>query len=250
MEDYYKFDQKDEQNYKKMNEEEEEQLPPDFMPPDAEKNTTLSLTSMILGIFGISFSFGCLFIGLFFGIPAVICGHMARGKVKRGEAGGNGFAIAGLITGYLSILFNVALTVIIVIFMMIPELQKSHSAAEKVKCKNNLRQIGMAIFAYASDNNDVFPPFDGVKGFNILIEQNYIEDPKIFICPECDTKPAESGQPLTEKTCDYRYFSGKTFDSPIDTILASDKDNNHSDGTKNFFYIDGHVDSEDEFVDF
>lgn len=62
-----------------------------------KKDAGLAIASMVLGI--ISFVF---FGGILTAIPAIICGHIAIGKVKRGEAKGYGMAIAGLCLGYLS----------------------------------------------------------------------------------------------------------------------------------------------------
>jgi hypothetical protein len=65
------------------------------------KDTTLATISMVLGIL----SLVCL--GPLAAIPAVICGHIAMGKISRGEAEGEGMAKAGLIMGYISIVLNV-----------------------------------------------------------------------------------------------------------------------------------------------
>ena len=63
-------------------------------PEDLPKG--LSVTSLVFGIL----SLFCL--GPFAGIPAVICGHIARNKAQRNppEQGGAGLALAGLILGY------------------------------------------------------------------------------------------------------------------------------------------------------
>ena len=45
---------------------------------------------------------------LLFAIPAVICGHVALGRIKRsgGTLAGEGLAQAGLITGYVTLAFR------------------------------------------------------------------------------------------------------------------------------------------------
>jgi hypothetical protein len=74
----------------------------------------LAITSMILGIVAIPTS--CMYgIGLPCAILAVIFGHIARAKARRGESGGDGMALAGLICGYIML----ALIVIGVIFIVI-----------------------------------------------------------------------------------------------------------------------------------
>ena len=54
-------------------------------------------------VFGILTWAGLLFIGA---LVAVICGHVARGEIRRmppGEVEGDGLAIAGMILGYAAI---------------------------------------------------------------------------------------------------------------------------------------------------
>jgi uncharacterized membrane protein len=74
----------------------------------------LAITSMILGI--ISIPTACMYgLGLPCAVLAVIFGHMARARARRGEAGGDGMALAGLICGYIML----ALMVIGIIFVLI-----------------------------------------------------------------------------------------------------------------------------------
>ncbi|MFH1475996.1 MAG: DUF4190 domain-containing protein [Verrucomicrobiota bacterium] len=58
----------------------------------------LAVWALILGI--ASLVFCCLPLA----IPAIICGHLARSKIQQTPAAlsGNGMALAGLITGYVS----------------------------------------------------------------------------------------------------------------------------------------------------
>lgn len=69
----------------------------------------LAIASMICGIIGIIAS--CMYMGFFFGIPAVICGHISLKKIKLSNSPiqGRGMAITGLITGYLSIIVSLCI---------------------------------------------------------------------------------------------------------------------------------------------
>ena len=60
------------------------------------KTSASAIWSLVLGIL----SLVCF--GLFAGIPAVICGHAARSKVRQSQGAltGEGMALAGLILGY------------------------------------------------------------------------------------------------------------------------------------------------------
>ncbi len=70
--------------------------------PSAKKNSALAITSLVLGILSIPC---CSFIT---GVPAVICGHIARARIKRDPSlSGDGLALAGLILGYISLVMMV-----------------------------------------------------------------------------------------------------------------------------------------------
>ena len=73
----------------------------------------LAIASMVCGIVGIFF---CYLAGLL-GVPAVICGHMALGRISQSPVpiGGRGMAITGLILGYLGILISLAFVVMAVV---------------------------------------------------------------------------------------------------------------------------------------
>ncbi len=76
-----------------------------------KKKSGLAITSLVLGILSL---ICCLF---FAGIPAIICGHIARGKAKRDPLtyGGAGLALTGLILGYLSLPVTIGLAAMLTI---------------------------------------------------------------------------------------------------------------------------------------
>ena len=122
---------------------------PNFTPP---KTSALAISSLVLGILGILFLLIC--ISPLFAIPAVICGHMAYSRIKRssGTLTGDGLALAGLITGYISI----GLSVFLVPMMMaiaIPNFVKARSTSQANACINNLRQIDAAANQFALENH-------------------------------------------------------------------------------------------------
>lgn len=79
--------------------------PPGYLPPPyaaKPKANGLALTSMILGILGITVGLCLLFFPVM-PILAVVFGHMGLAHIRRTGAPGRGYAIAGLVTGYIGI---------------------------------------------------------------------------------------------------------------------------------------------------
>lgn len=64
----------------------------------------LAIASLVCGIVGIVGVVTCA--GLFLGIPAVVCGHLAMKQIQKSPVpiAGRGMALAGLACGYLSLL--------------------------------------------------------------------------------------------------------------------------------------------------
>src|SRR5688500_18376786 len=132
----------------------------------------------------------------------------------------------------------------ILIALLLPTLSGARAAAKVVVCQSNMRQIGVAMAAYASENRGwLFPPDAG--NFNTLapvgerwfqpvlhskppLDPNATDmrdwTPKVLLCPADDEDPAEyhsyvlNGH-LVEKKI--RYFS-KNFGSnltPTDVVV-------------------------------
>jgi hypothetical protein len=77
--------------------------PPPSAPSPAPSTAPTAIWSLVLAV--VSFLCGWLFTA----IPAVICGHVARSKIRKsgGALGGMGIATAGLIVGYIAIAVGV-----------------------------------------------------------------------------------------------------------------------------------------------
>ncbi len=77
--------------------------PPPPVPQPVPRTAPVAIWSLVLA--------GLFFIGgwLFTAIPAVICGHIARSKIRKsgGALGGKGIATAGLILGYIALTLGV-----------------------------------------------------------------------------------------------------------------------------------------------
>lgn len=98
-------------------------------------NSPLAVWSLILGILAI---ISC---GPISGIPAIICGHMARSKIKMEPDAltGDGMALAGLIMGYFSIvvvilLFIAGILIAIIAPSVIKMFQILHNGSPQPAC--------------------------------------------------------------------------------------------------------------------
>lgn len=84
----------------------------------------------------------------------------------------------------------------VLIGILLPTLGRAREAANSTKCLSNMRQCGMALVFYASDNkNKWLPPYrmpeltqnyaagNGPYFFTWLSGKYYKEDPRMWICP-------------------------------------------------------------------
>jgi type II secretory pathway pseudopilin PulG len=167
-------------------------------PTPAPRSTSgLAVTSLVLGIFSL-FSLGLT------GIPAVICGHIARSNIKKssGTLSGDGLAIAGLVTGYFGFLF---IGIAVLAGIALPVFSSVQDRAAATKCLSNAQQIALSCRLYASDHDGNYPQ---------TLEQlvpDYLPDNHIFTCPI--TKDAT--------TVGYEYFGGTDTDPPNKVLLTS-----------------------------
>ncbi len=198
--------------------------------PDHGALATISLT---LGV--ISLMVAWLPIGFLVGIFAVVISRIALWKIKRGRAGGRKKAIWGLATGYLGTMLA---TYAFAAFLKFD----SQESARKISCVGNLTQISLALRMYSNVYNGEFPPYDGAKGLNVLVQDGFLVNRDIYRCPSVKHKGpyTVAVAKLTETDCDYRYFGGHEKSDPIDTIIACDKPNNH-DKFGHVLFLDGHV---------
>jgi len=191
----------------------------------------IAVASLVCGLA----SFVCL-ANVLTGIPAVITGHLALGRIKRsaGALGGRGLAIAGLLLGYLSI----AVTILVLVIVLVVLVPMGMAEARETACETNLREIGMACTVYATDHDGRFP-----ERLSELYP-HYLPDLKAFGCPVVGDR-IESPDQIDSQT-GYLYLgAGRTvYEAPSSTIIAADKPDNHRAGRRNLLYADGHVERE------
>ncbi|MET7681341.1 DUF1707 and DUF4190 domain-containing protein [Streptomyces sp. NPDC005423] len=71
-------------------------VPPTFLPAPLAPTNSKAIGAMVCGVL-------TLVTGGATGLPAVILGHTARGEIRRTGEGGDGFALTGLVLGWLAV---------------------------------------------------------------------------------------------------------------------------------------------------
>lgn len=165
-----------------------------YQPP---KTSGMAITSMVLGLLGI-------ILNIFTALPAIICGHVALSRIRKsgGTLTGQGFAITGLVTGYL---FGVVGFLAVLAGIALPVFMAVQQKGLAIKSLANGKQIALSCKLYAADHNGDFPPT-----LRDLVPK-YVKDPVIFADP---MDPAHSAD-------GYEYFGGKDTDPPGKILIES-----------------------------
>ncbi len=121
--------------------------------------------------------------------------------------------------------------------IVLPVLLPCCPGHSRVACAQNLKAIGLALMQYSADNNEYFPPESGAVGLQRL--SRYIDDEKVFICPDSEDVPVEKGGVLGEKNVSYVYVGGLRYNASGEVPLMYEKLNHQNFG--NVLFTDGHV---------
>src|SRR3982750_4464091 len=82
--------------------------------------------------------------------------------------------------------------------MLLPALAKAKAKAQRIKCTNNLKNVGLAFRIFATDNQDKFPmQITAAVGCNYKFIwkhfsalSNELSTPKIVVCPSDNREDA------------------------------------------------------------
>lgn len=126
----------------------------------------------------------------------------------------------------------IAIIVILAGFLT-PALNRARRQAKKVECMNNLKQVSIALHAYALDNNEYFPAGEDTAGLAVLVTQGYITISQVCQC-------TEAAVPAT-----YVYDGGlrESTASATKSIAWCPSAAHSSPTAYNILYGDGHVSS-------
>jgi competence protein ComGC len=137
----------------------------------------------------------------------------------------------GFTLGELLFVFAVA---IVLMVGFTPFIRYSNERMARVQCANNFREIGLAIYIYARENDGKFPP-----SLKTLYEEQYLGDKRLMNCPA-------SKNVGTIDDPDYLYTAGLSARDSSGLVLLRDKQGNHPRGGENLLYTNGTVEWTDK----
>ena len=140
------------------------------------------------------------------------------------------------------------LLLILVAGLLLPALGRTQEAARRTSCVgSNARQIGLAMFQYAGEYGDMFPPAidpddpnePAQYRFAYLMKYGYINGTKVFICPSSRPRARQNRADLVdEKGQPTGALEMASLDSLAKMLLRDDvcsygvdPEANHYDGT-------------------
>jgi len=206
-------------------------------PPPLPTTCGLATASLVLGVLGIT----CF--SIFAGIPALITGIRAQGKIRRsrGALTGGGLATGGIALGAIScILLPVAAG------FLVPTLMRGRGEAYKIQCASNLLHLFPRAISYSSRKGEgYFPhsPAGSIASLQTMLDADPEGmSPRMFLCPDGDELPAQQAADgrfrLSEETCSYEMTPRKIRNTDAHRILLFDKAPRHRGG-RNVLFSDG-----------
>ena len=86
--------------------------------------------------------------------------------------------------------------------LLLPALAAAKERTRRTVCNQNLRQVGVALVLYATDNHDVLPPPQLPAGYWPIVLQPYYANAGLLLCPT-DPSAALSASPLPPTNADF-----------------------------------------------
>ncbi|MCG3181027.1 MAG: hypothetical protein BIFFINMI_03394 [Phycisphaerae bacterium] len=127
----------------------------------------------------------------------------------------------------------------VLISILLPSMERARAITRRTMCMSNLRQIGVAIYAYADDYKDTIPfgPAPGTRtitnfyptlgmptslislegtggpvGLGLLLQKHLSNTPKVLFCPDADQRVDAEAELAkvgsAQAQCDYYYRHG------------------------------------------
>jgi|GEM_PF-837171 len=128
-----------------------------------------AITSMVLGILSLATCFVT-------GVPAIICGHVARSKIRRsgGVYSGDGLAVAGLILGYVTSALAVLWIGLLLAGVSVPPSQTLQGWNKERHVRSEGNELARALKRYASAHANNYP-----SSLELLVREHLLTQPRL-----------------------------------------------------------------------
>lgn len=198
-------------------------------PPSTPQICPLAIWSLVLSLLGVS----CFLV--FGAIPAIILGHMALARIKAsgGMLTGEGFAIAGLVLGYIGAVLTLIAFLGFLAGLLLPAFAGVREKSSRVTDMNNLKQLGLACQMYAAEHAENMPS-DWKSVLNDV--GTNASASRIFVSPRSGTQAGSLD--MVDSWSDYALVPGRKSSDAPDTVLAFSKPNCHHGKGGNVLHVD------------
>ncbi len=138
--------------------------------------------------------------------------------------------------------------------LLLPAIGQVRERGRRSVCGSNLRQIGLALRMFSTDNAEQFPSV--AQGFKVMSQYIGDKGAKVFICPSTKSSPVGSTTDMTGPTnCSYSYAPGlgESISNASAQVIACDNNGqtvaiwggafggNHAGAGGDLLFVDGHV---------
>lgn len=133
-----------------------------------ERRSGMAVTSLVLGITSLLFS-------LLTAIPAIVCGHVAKARIRRDPEGfgGNGMATAGLILGYLHVgLVLIMIPVGIMAAVAVPLMSENRDKAMECEAIADIGMVSTAGRLYCIEEGMAPQRFEKLLSSEFLTKED------------------------------------------------------------------------------
>ena len=108
--------------------------------------------------------------------------------------------------------------------MLLPALSRAKESAYRIKCVNNLKQLGLSLQLYGGDNADLYPPRTNAWRWPTLMLDNY-RNTNLLVCPtdlRRGNPTTDPGSPTPADRARRSYFINGWNDFFFETLSAGD----------------------------
>ena len=154
---------------------------------------------------------GFLCCGPICSIPGIICGHVARKEIRKSDRNlsGDGMALAGIIIGYFGVVITGILILFVALGMGIAAFEPIKTEVNKLKSKDNLKQMFVWCQKYSEENNGELP-----ENLNVLADEYNLSE-GILINPSSKDRSKPGYVIVTTGNV-------ADFENPAETILIKE----------------------------